>query len=565
MNERFRVFMNRHLFVSMLLLALGLSATTAFGQDIQKLPSSTGGEPDSLRSMLTASPWEINLGILGPGEEAEGKFYLMNTGSETSEWFAEVPKGWTLPENGNLSGIVGRLPEQMRIRLVNVREIGASGKRCCAVILHLEAGGHAATFHRNVPVGNLREEVRFNYDGGTASFFFRAKLATLASNSLMDLEPLRMDFGAIQPGGKISKRLLLKNRGREPLTWKAGVAGGRGMPTAVRQASGQYVSFRNETAGTGSYSSGDTLPKGLELSGQWEQERGYPSAQGEQAVLRYRFTGTGIGIYFWKSPEGGPLSLFFDEQLVKVVDGSAENRERGETLVIAEQPEGPHLLTVVNGMGKVTLEGVRIFGKTIRKGPRGWITVFPDSGFTAREMDYINIAIDTRDLTPGIYEDQVFFTSNGGEADVEVFIEVAAETASLFLDVHRYVSGSDYLYTTNPQAESSRIQLKGYRHDGIVFYLFTPGTSATTDFFRWFNPSKRDHYYSYDPEGGKPLPGYIFEGSIGNIATSRLTGTRELYRWFNSKKDSHFYTTDQAGEGLAKKGYRFDGIAGFVR
>ena len=27
----------------------------------------------------------------------------------------------------------------------------------------------------------------------------------------------------------------------------------------------------------------------------------------------------------------------------------------------------------------------------------------------------------------------------------------------------------------------------------------------------------------------------------------------------------HFYTTDQSGEGLGKKGYRFDGIAGFVR
>jgi len=107
--------------------------------------------------------------------------------------------------------------------------------------------------------------------------------------------------------------------------------------------------------------------------------------------------------------------------------------------------------------------------------------------------------------------------------------------------------------------------VKGYRHTGIAFRLFSPGTPGTTDFFRWFNPSKGDHFYSYDPKGGKPLPGYLFEGSIGNIGTSRLTGTRELYRWFNPTTNGHFYTTEQGGEGITKKGYRFDGIAGFVR
>ena len=213
----------------------------------------------------------------------------------------------------------------------------------------------------------------------------------------------------------------------------------------------------------------------------------------------------------------------------------------------------------------MTLEGLRVFGKPIQKGPRGWISVFPDSGFTTRETDYINVALNTRQLTPGIYGEHVFFLTNGGEADVEVFLEVAAETTPRFLDVHRYLAGFDYLYTTNPQAEATRLQVKGYRHTGIAFRLFAPGTPGTTDFFRWFNPSKGDHFYSYDPKGGKPLPGYLFEGSIGNIGTSRLTGTRELYRWFNPTTKGHFYTTDQGGEGITKKGYRFDGIAGFVR
>jgi hypothetical protein len=557
--------MARRFLTTFILLLLGLSAVTAFGQNIPKTPSIPVDDLDSLLSVLTVNPREIDLGVLGPGEEAKRTFYLKNVGPGNPEWFAEEPEGWKLSESQNLSGLIGQTPEPLRIHLVYVREVGTSKNRSCSLILRLEAGGHAAAFRREAPVGDLREEIRFNYDGGTISVFFHVRLVELASAPLLEAEPLRMDFGTIRPGEQITKRILLKNRGRESLKWKAGVAGGKGMPSTALPPVGRYVSLRNEVAGTGVHSFSGPLQEGLELSGNWEEEGGYPSGQGEQNVLRYRFTGTGISLYFWKSPDGGPFSVFFDEQFVSLVDGYAERRERGEALIIEEQLEGPHLLAIVNGAGKVTLEGVRVFGKPIQKGPRGWISVFPDSGFTTRETDYINVAINTRRLTPGIYGDHVLFLSNGGEADVEVFLEVAAETTPRFLDVHRYLAGSDYIYTTNPQAEASHLRLKGYRHIGIAFRLFAPGTPGTTDFFRWVNPSKGDHYYSYDSKGDKPLSGYLFEGTIGNIATSRLSGTRELYRWFNPARGGHFYTTDQAGEGLAKKGYRFDGIAGFVR
>ena len=557
--------MARRFFTTFLFLLLGLSAVTAFGQNIPENPSIPKDDLDSLGSILTVAPREINLGTLSPGEEAKGTFYLKNAGSGNPEWFAEGPEGWNLSDSQNLSGIIGQTPEPLRIHLAYVREVGTAKNRGCSLILRLEAGGHSAAFRREVPVGDLRQEIRFNYDGGTISVFFHVRLIELAPAPLLEAEPLRMDFGTIHPGGQITKRILLKNRGRASLKWQAGVAGGKGMPPTAEPPAGRYVSFWSEAAGTGVYSFSGPIQEGLELSGNWEEEGGYPSGQGEQNVLRYRFTGTGINLYFWKSPDGGPFSIFFDEQFVSLVDGYAERRERGETLIIEEQPEGPHFLAIVNGEGKVTLEGVRVFGKPIQKGPRGWISVFPDNGFTTRQTNYISVAINTRRLTPGIYGDHVFFASNGGEADVEVFLEVAAETTPQFLDVHRYLAGSDYLYTTNPQAEASRLQLKGYRHIGIAFRLFAPGTPGTTDFFRWFNPSRGDHYYSYDPKGDKPIAGYLFEGAIGNIATSRLTGTRELYRWFNPAKGGHFYTTDQAGEGLAKKGYRFDGIAGFVR
>lgn len=565
MNGRKGSVSTRLFQIGVLLLWVGLAAATAFAENGAKSHLNQGNVSVSARSVLTTSPREINLGTLGPGEKAKRTFCLKNVGSETVEWLLETPKDWALIGKDNLSGTVDFAPGHFRLELDYIREVGASPHRNGSLILRLTNGSHSAAFRRDVPLGELREEILFNHNGGTVSVFFRANLVPLASSDpVLTLEPLRLDFGVISPEDqKITKRILVKNRGREPLTWRAGSPGDKGMPVAQPQV-GQYVSFYNDTAGTGVYPLSGLTQKGLELIGQWEEDGGYPSGQGDQNILRYRFTGTGIGLYYWKSPEGGPISVYMDEQFVSVVDGRAERRRRAEFLITQGQPEGPHLLTVVNGAGKVTLEGVRVLGKVIQKGPRGWITVFPDNGFTARETDFVNVALDTRQLAPGTYADQVYFTSNGGEGDVEVFLEVPAETAPKFLDVHRYLSGLDCFYTTDPQAEASRFRSKGYRHTGVVFRLFGLGTPGTTGFYRWFNPSKGDHYYSYDPKGGKPLSGYIFEGSIGNIATSRLTGTRELYRWFNPDKGSHFYTTDPTGEGVDKKGYRFDGIAGFV-
>ena len=557
--------MARRFCTAFILLLLGLSAVTAFGQNVPGIPLIPDDDLDSLSAVLTVNPQEVNLGTLAPGEEAKGTFYLQNAGSGSPEWFAEGPERWKLSDGRNLSGLIGQTPVPLRIHLVYVREVGTSKNRSCSLILRLEGGGEATVFRREVPVGDLREEIRFNYYGGTISGFFNVRLVEMASVPFLEVEPRRMDFGTIRPGEQITKRILLKNRGREPLKWRVGVAGTRGMPASAPPPVGRYVSFRHETAVTGPYTLTGQIREDLELTGTWTEEGGYPSGQGEQNTLRYRFTGTGIRLYFWKSPDGGPFSVFIDEQFIDIIDGFAERRERVEVLIADALTDGPHLFGIVNGGGKVTLEGVHLFGKPIQKGPRGWITVFPDSGSTTRETDYINIALNTRQLLPGIYGGHVFLTSNGGEADVQVFLDVAAETQPRFIDVHRYLAGFDYLYTTNPQAEATRIQVKGYRHTGIAFRLFAPGTPGTTEFFRWFNPLKGDHFYSYDPKGGKPLPGYLFEGSIGNIGTSRLTGTRELYRWFNPTTNGHFYTTEQGGEGITKKGYRFDGIAGFVR
>jgi hypothetical protein len=217
--------------------------------------------------------------------------------------------------------------------------------------------------------------------------------------------------------------------------------------------------------------------------------------------------------------------------------------------------------------GHVTIEGVRIYGKEFMKGPPGWLKVYPISGRTSRETDYITLTVNPQSLSPGWYTENVLVNSNGGRKMVEVYLEVGSPNVTKMLDVYRFVRGTDYFLTTNPQAEMKGIQAGGYQKEGIEnFRLFLPGTPGTMNFHRWYNPQKGDRFYSYDLKGGgKSLSGYIYEGVIGNIGSSRLTGTKELYRWYNPSRGTHFYTTDPGGGGMKQRGYRFDGIAGYVR
>lgn len=534
-----------------------------YGEGVSSRISNGGLQP-----VLTVNTREVDLGALGPGEETKGVFYLRNVGSGSLDWSTEGPEGWTRIESQNISGVVGESPEPIKIHLIFLNGKGPGKLLNCTLLLRLEGGGQTASFRREAPVGNLRESIRINSRGGARTVFFNARLSELASASLLHVEPLRIDFGAVRPGEQITRRVQVTNRGKEPLKWKAGLPAKKGRTETELVTKGRYVSFLNEAAaGAGSYPAVGQLREGLELAGPWAEEGGYPVSQisqSDRSILRYRFTGTGISLFIKKTPDGGPFTVLIDEQFVSLLDGFSDRRERVEILITDDQPEVSHSLAIVNGGGRVVVEGVRIFGKSVLKGPPGWINIFPNSGMTTRETDYVNIVLNANRLTPGVYGEKIFFTSNGGEADVEVFLEVAAMTQTQFLDVHRYLAGSDYIFTTTPQAEASRLQ--GYRNLGIAFRLFSPGTPGTTDFFRWFNPVKGDHFYSSDPSvGGKPPAGYLFEGSIGNIATFRLAGTRELYRWYHPGKGYHFYTTDQGGEGLGKKGYRFDGIAGFVR
>ena len=88
------------------------------------------------------------------------------------------------------------------------------------------------------------------------------------------------------------------------------------------------------------------------------------------------------------------------------------------------------------------------------------------------------------------------FTTNGGEAIVEVFAEVLPENISKVVDIYRYYNGSDYLFTADPQSETQRLFQNKYVKEGIAFRLFKPDTPGTTSFYRWYNPQKKKSFLS---------------------------------------------------------------------
>jgi hypothetical protein len=525
-----------------------------------------------IRPVLTLAPREISFGAIGPGESINGMFALKNLGSGSLNWSTSGPEGWTLQENQNLSGAMEEAPNYLRITLKSLGEVAMEGKVKTRRFLYplqliLEAGGDTIVCRKDLAPGPYREVIKLTSNGGTRSIFVAFKVVEAEAKPLIGVEPLRVDFGIVAAGKQVAKQVRLTNKGREPITWQATVRGAGRADTGAPVRPGRYVSFLNEEVkGREGYAPPAHLKDTLALSGRSLEDNGYPSFFGVNSTVKYQFWGTGITLYLWNIPDGGNLAVYMDEQFVHVYNCYAEQKEAVEFPVADMLADGLHTLTLVSDGGRALIEGVRIHGHEPGRGNPGWIRVNPRTGLMTRETDYVNIVLNTQNLNPGIYADDIVFNSERGSAVVEVSGEVVAEQSLKTIDVYRFVKGSDYIYTANPQAEANNLQVRGYRKQGIAFRLFSPDMPGTTPFYRWYNAQRGDHFYSYDYAGaGKSLRGYVFEGILGNIATSRLTNTRELYRWFNPATGGHFYTTAQNGGDMAGKGYKFDGIAGYVR
>ena len=338
-------------------------------------------------------------------------------------------------------------------------------------------------------------------------------------------------MGSVLQGKTIAKKIRMTNKGKEILKWSLAEQKQKrsDIQTGVFKK-GKYISFVNEEVrGSGTYIPPAHLKEFMDVMGRWAENDGYPSSSASTNSIKFNFTGTGLILYFTVYPDAGNLTVYLDDKLINEHDWFADQKEKGELLVADGLADAPHSLILVNKEGRLDIEGVRILGKDVLRGPAGWITIYPYSGSTTLETEYINVNLNTTQLTPGLYGDNIIFNSNGGEGIVEVYVEVVPDKLTKVVDVFRYSKGLDFLFTANPEAETKRLIQNAYVKEGIAFRLFVPDTPGTTNFYRWYNPQKNDHFYHHDPKGGgKQMQGYLLEGSIGNIATSRMTNTKEL-------------------------------------
>jgi len=517
-------------------------------------------------------PESIALGDIGAGKLKKGMAILTYANSDRKSWSAEVNEGWLCKSGQPLTGFLAhgqplKLKVSMKSSLAPAGE-DANHHGLYTVVLNLEVDNRHVGYHKKLASGNHREGIPLNVGGEIKILELSFHVMEYPLDPVLSVSPPRLDFGTLGQGQQLIKKIEITNRGRQALKWKIKQKSQGSQEEDIDALSGRYISFfHHEAQGSGQYRAGTGITgrDPVEFSGYWSEVEGFPEAQ-QNSVLKYRFTGSGIIIYFWKSPAARTLSIYLDNRLISQIDAYNEKTVAAEYRLNEPAGTGSHTLTMVNNLGRVVIEGIKITGKKISQGSGKWIRIFPEIGVTTREIDYLHVSVDTSRLLPGIYGHVLNVESNGGEAAIELYAEVSMETGLKILDVYRYSFGNDVLLSTNPQGETKTSYFRNYRKEGIAFRLFSPGAPGTTEFYRWYNPRKQLHFYSYEANGGGKLSReYVFEGTIGNIATSRLPNTRELYRWQQPSTGQYFFSTNPRGEGIQKKGYKYDGIAGFVR
>ncbi len=530
----------------------------------KKSASKSKGKPKPSQSI---TPLELDLGTINLDKSSsEGSFVFKNTGTGAVNWSTEGPEGWENPDKQKLSGVLKNNSDSLYVQIRLLPKEGLSNvSGYNDVEMQLEAGTGKLICQKELAPGMYKEAVKIDSTDGQKIISITFIIGYTQNAPLINLYPVRLDMGGVLPDKNVSKKIVATNSGKEMLSWSAAVQkhGIEDKPFNL----GRYVSFANDEArGSGVYIVPARLKETLEFSGKWSEIDGYPAGADGENYIKIHFNGTGIILYLLNSHEEANLSVSLDKRLIDNDELFKEKQTRGQLLIAKDLVYAPHVLTIISKNNRLEFEGVKILGEVMSYFPEGSIKIVPNSGAITRQTNYINVSLNTAQMQPGYYLNNVIFNTNGGEKIVEIFAEVVADSLAKVVDIFRYYNGTDYMFTANPQAESNRLIQNKYVKEGIAFRLFNADTPGTTSFYRWYNPQTKVHYYHYDSAGGrKDLRGYIFEGSIGNIATSRLTNTRELYRWYNPKTGGYFYSTDMQGGKINKKAYRFDGIAGYVK
>ena len=556
--------------LALLFPAFCLEAKSTGATGMAVLATATSQLP-AVVSTLVVSQREIDLGTVAMGQEKEETFTLRSIGGEALSWTIASPEAWFPLDRSELAGTATASEDTFILRITAVKREDIQDAMAITanlpVQLTLVSRSQSMTCVRDLPVGYHRDSFQIHTHTGTRrTVFFKFNLVPKTEDASLSVFPARLDLGELKQGEAAVRRIALSNRSDERVRWQISLAP-PAKKTAARTNIDRYISFQNEeVSGKGTYAVPTRLDSRLQLWGAWHEEQGYPAVTG-RSVLKLNFYGSSLAVFLKKTTPVGQFAAYIDNELVKTYEYSEmdQDREFYEITVLDNMTEANHVLTLALNGGSLVVEGVRIKRRDVQEGLRQWITIFPDSGFTFRETDYIKITANLDQALPGIYSNIVNITSNNGNIALPVSYEIVGEVPGKRIDIYRYHNAGKYLYITDEPSEERRLTSRGFVKQGLAFSLFAPDTLGTSDFHRWYSPQNIDHFYSHDLNKGNKMPGYIYEGVVGHIATSRLSKTRELYRWRNPRTGQHFYTLDARGEGMNRRGYVFDGIAGYVK
>lgn len=549
---------------------LGETSHAANGTNHKATSANGPSKAPKLMPSLIISQREIDFGTLSMGQEKETSFTVRNIGGDSLAWTILPPEEWFPLEKTELPGMSVGNEEEVTLRVSVIKKDNdmpeANISSNLPVQLILENRSNRLICVRDLPAGHHRDTIKIQSNTNIKrTLFIKFNIVPDMEDVSIAVNPPRLDFGTVKMGEPATKRIRLTNKSADNVKWQAGLAGAtEGLSNFGLD---RFISFANDDVfGKGTYAVPTHMEKQLKVWGTWREYQGFPSISGK-TILKLDFYGSALALFVKKLNSSGQLSAYIDNKLTKSYEFSEtdEDFEFYEIPVSDNLIEGHHFLTLaLNGNG-IAIEGVRIKRQDVLEGKREWLTIFPKSGFTLKETDYINITLNPVQTNPGIYANMIRITSNNGNCDIPVSYEVIAELPAQNIDIYRYYKGGYYLYISSQPTEEMRLTSKGFIKQGLAFSLFQPGTLGTVPLHRWYNPNIINQFFSYDYNKGNTLLGYVYEGAVGNIATSRLTNTRELYRWYNPKTRQHFFSMDVKGEGMSKKGYVFDGIAGYVR
>ena len=329
------------------------------------------------------------------------------------EWSASCPDDWQSVAGRISKVMVSGEPSSLQMELTiaeNMENILAEKSRASTyrTSIKMAAGGKEVLCQKDLKAGTYRNAIRLNSTGGRRTIFVDFRIHALQEMPSISLNPQRLDLGEQLPGKIISRKIELTNKGREMLRWSVVPTEARSAELSKELQKERYFSFRNEElAEQGKYAVPAHLSESMELIGKWTEKNGYPLSKGNASAIKFRFHGTGISFFLQSHTEDGSSSVYLDEALMSLPDVLSGQWEKKELVIAEGLPDGAHTASIIIKEGGLELEGVKVFGKNIVRGPKGWITVSPSSGTTLNEKDYINIKVDTSYLASGYYGDQI--------------------------------------------------------------------------------------------------------------------------------------------------------------